>query len=66
MPQTWTTEIIEDPDTKELLITFPEDMLKLLDWEEGTVVCWEITTDNKIMLKKKVDDDDDDADSHSQ
>ena len=40
MPQTWTTEIIEDPDTKELLITFPEDMLKIMEWEEGTVVCW--------------------------
>ena len=52
MPQTWTTEIIEDPDTKELLITFPEDMLKIMEWEEGTVVCWEITTDNKILIKK--------------
>jgi hypothetical protein len=63
MPQTWTVELLEDPDTKDLLLPFPEDMLKLLDWEEGTVVYWEITTDNKIMLKKKVDDD---ADSHSQ
>ena len=55
MPQTWTTEIIEDPDTKELLITFPEDMLKLMDWEEGTVLCWEITTNNTLLIKKKED-----------
>lgn len=59
MPQTWTTEIIEDPDTKELLITFPEDMLKIMEWEEGTVVCWEITTDNKILIKKSDDDSED-------
>lgn len=59
MPQTWTTEIIEDPDTKELLITFPEDMLKIMEWEEGTVVCWEITTDNKILIKKSDGDSED-------
>ena len=59
MPQTWTTEIIEDPDTKELLITFPEDMLKIMEWEEGTVVCWEITTDNKILIKKSDSDSED-------
>ena len=59
MPQTWTTEIIEDPDTKELLITFPEDMLKIMEWEEGTVVCWEITTDNKILIKKSDNDSED-------
>ena len=59
MQQTWTTEIIEDPDTKELLITFPEDMLKIMEWEEGTVVCWEITTDNKILIKKSDDDSED-------
>ena len=59
MPQTWTTEIIEDPDTKELLITFPEDMLKVMEWEEGTVVCWEITTDNKILIKKSDGDSED-------
>ena len=59
MQQTWTTEIIEDPDTKELLITFPEDMLKIMEWEEGTVVCWEITTDNKILIKKSDGDSED-------
>jgi bifunctional DNA-binding transcriptional regulator/antitoxin component of YhaV-PrlF toxin-antitoxin module len=38
-------------------------MLKILDWEEGTVLCWEITTDNKIVLKKKIDDEDRDEDN---
>jgi len=55
--QTWTTEVIEDPETKELLITFPEDMLKVLEWEEGTLVCWSITTDKKILIKKAPDED---------
>jgi len=51
MPQNWIVELIEDPDTKDLLLPFPEDVLKLMDWEEGTVVCWEITT-NGLSLKK--------------
>jgi hypothetical protein len=55
MPKTWTVELQEDPDTKDLLLPFPEDVLKLMDWEEGTVICWEITVDNKIVLKKKED-----------
>jgi len=57
MPQTWTVELEEDAMTGELLLPFPEDMLKILNWQEGTVVCWQITTDNKIVLKKKDDDD---------
>ena len=57
MPQTWTVELIEDPETKELLLTFPEDVIKELEWEEGTLLCWSITTDNKLLLKKASDED---------
>jgi hypothetical protein len=57
MPQNWIVELIEDPDTKDLLLPFPEDVLKLMDWEEGTVVCWEITT-NGLSLKKMEKKDD--------
>jgi hypothetical protein len=57
MPKTWTVELVEDPETKELLLKFPEDVIKELEWEEGTVLCWQITTDNKLMLKKAVDED---------
>jgi hypothetical protein len=63
MTQNWIVELTEDPDTKDLFLPFPEDMLKILDWEEGTVLCWEITTDNKIVLKKKIDDEDRDEDN---
>ena len=54
MPKTWTIELAED-ENGDLLLPFPEDMLKILDWEEGTVICWEITTDNNLILKKKED-----------
>jgi len=57
MPQNWIVELVEDPETKDLLLPFPEDMLKILDWEEGTVVCWEITT-NGLSLKKMEKKDD--------
>jgi hypothetical protein len=55
MPKTWTAELIEDLETKELLLTFPEDVIKELEWEEGTLLCWEIMTDNTIVIKKKDD-----------
>jgi len=57
MQQTWTTKLVEDPDTKEILLTFPEDLVKEMEWEEGTLLCWSITTDNKLQLKKAVDSD---------
>jgi len=60
MQQTWTTKLVEDPDTKEILITFPEDLVKEMEWEEGTLLCWSITTDNKLMLKKAVGEDSED------
>jgi hypothetical protein len=60
MPQTWTTELVEDPDTKEILLTFPEDLIKELEWEEGTLLCWSITTDNKLMLVKAKEQDSED------
>ena len=49
MTQNWTVKLIEEDG--ELLLPFPEDVIKVLDWEEGTVVCWEITT-NGLSLKK--------------
>ena len=55
MTQNWIVELTEDPETKDLLLPFPEDMLKLMDWEEGTVLCWEITTNNTLLIKKKED-----------
>ena len=60
MLQTWTTELIEDPDTKEILLTFPEDLIKELEWEEGTLLCWSITTDNKLMFVKAEEQDSED------
>jgi hypothetical protein len=57
MTQTWTTKLVEDPDTKEILLTFPEDLVKEMEWEEGILLCWSITTDNKLQLKKAVDSD---------
>ena len=55
MTQNWIVELTEDPETKDLLLPFPEDILKLMDWEEGTVLCWEITTNNTLLIKKKED-----------
>jgi hypothetical protein len=55
MTQNWTVKLIEEDG--ELFLPFPEDVIKVLDWEEGTVVCWEITT-NGLSLKKMEKKDD--------
>lgn len=40
----WTVILEEDPDTGEIILPLPNDMLKQLGWEEGTNIYW---IDNK-------------------
>lgn len=48
--RTYIADIIEDPENPEnLLLQFPEEMLKELGWVEGTVLNWEVE-DNRIIL----------------
>jgi len=47
----YTADIIEDPDNPDqLLLQFPEELLKEVGWREGTVLSWEVK-DGAIHLK---------------
>jgi len=55
---TWTVTVGEDPESKELVIPFPEDMLKLLDWKEGDAIDFTENEDGSWTVSKvqKTDD----------
>lgn len=48
----WTVNIEEDPDTGDLLLPFPEDMLTSMGWQEGDILSWNIDENNNITLTK--------------
>jgi len=40
----WTVTLEEDPDTGEVILPLPNDMLSQLGWTEGATIYW---IDNK-------------------
>lgn len=51
-PTTWILEIQEDPETGDLFLEFPPDLLESQGWSEGTVLAWGVTDDGDVSLKK--------------
>lgn len=43
----------EDPETGDLLLPIPPQMLKQLGWKEGDELDFDIRKDGTIFLKKK-------------
>jgi hypothetical protein len=52
---TWTLTIEEDPDTKELVLPFTQEILNTVGWKEGDVIVWKKNDNGTWTLKKKVD-----------
>ena len=52
LPKTWTVELEEDPETGELILPLPEDMLKLQEWVEGDTLEWIDNEDGSWSLQK--------------
>jgi len=38
--KTWTVEIIEDPESGDLVLPFPQDMLDKVGWQTGDNLNW--------------------------
>jgi hypothetical protein len=49
----WTVTLEEDPDTKELLMPFPPDLLLQMGWDFGDVLIWKDNNDGSYCLTKK-------------
>jgi hypothetical protein len=51
--RTWTVELIEDPETGELLLPFPPDMLAQVGWDFGDTIQWDVDEDLGIAVLTK-------------
>lgn len=52
MTNKWTVELQEDPETKELILPIPTDLLAQMGWAEGTDLWWTME-DDRVILKVK-------------
>jgi hypothetical protein len=48
----WTIIVEEDPETGELILPLPEDMLELQGWVEGDTLEWNDNGDGSWSLTK--------------
>lgn len=55
MKNHWTITLQEDPDTKELVLPFTDEILKTVGWKEGDVIVWKNNNNGSWSLSKKVD-----------
>jgi hypothetical protein len=48
----WTVTVEEDPETGDLILPLPEDMLQLQGWVEGDTLEWTDNGDGSWSLHK--------------
>jgi hypothetical protein len=51
----WTITLEEDPETKELVLPFTEEILNTVGWKTGDTIVWKNNNDGTWTLRKKVD-----------
>lgn len=49
----WTVTVEQDPETGELMLPFPPDMLAQVGWDIGDVVKWNQDDHGNFVLTKK-------------
>ncbi len=49
----WILPVEEDPETEELMITFPPELLEQAGWAPGDVITWQVNKDGSYTLTKK-------------
>ena len=50
--ETWTSDLIEDPDSDDVYIELPDELLSLQGWGEGTRLKWTVNSDNTVTLSE--------------
>ena len=48
----WTITVEEDPETGDLILPLPADMLVMQGWKEGDVLDWKDNGDGSWTLEK--------------
>lgn len=54
---TFTVTVVDDPVTGDLILPFPDKLLRKVDWHPGDTVCFKNNGDGTYTLTKKVEDD---------
>ena len=49
----YTITLEEDPQSGDLILPFPPEMLEELGWKEGDVLQWHSQEDGSYMITKK-------------
>lgn len=52
MDKNWIVTLEEDPESGDLILPFPEDLLKEAGWAEGDVITWQDNGDGSWTLIK--------------
>ena len=55
MTKVYETTVEFNEDFKEYYVTFPDELLESLGWEEGDVVEWRTNKDGTVLVER-VDD----------
>ena len=54
---TWVVELEQDPDSDDIFMPLPEELLADLGWEPGDVLVWDVDeSTSEITLRKKTDE----------
>lgn len=51
----WTIELIEDPETGEVILPFPPELLAQMGWDCGDAIHWDVDEDLRMAVLTKVD-----------
>ncbi len=52
MERVWYADVEEDPESGDLYLTFPKEMLDELGWTEGTVLEWHEESSGEWVLRR--------------
>ena len=52
----WTIQLIEDPETGDLILPLTSDILNQVGWDEGDTLIWEELPSGSFSLRKKEED----------
>lgn len=48
----WTIPVKEDPETGDMVIEFPDDILSAVGWKVGDSIQWDIQADGTCILTR--------------
>lgn len=55
-PKKWTVTVEEDPETGDLILPLPDELLKMQGWNNGDTLSWDKNEDGSWIISKKDND----------